>query len=182
MWWSWKSWNRFIYITYIRCIIINIRQLHTDWNYIGFYEYCDDKPALRIDGEVADSATNLYVSRSDRVVLYDAENRDVGIIDVSPRTTCSGSNECVVNDVETNESPCVACDLYQFIDEVFDLYLDILDESPVHDDYIPLKAFYHVGTDWLQAIYSGGRIAFGDGIPGTTYPTNTLDIVAHGMC
>ncbi len=92
-------------------------------------------------------------------------------------------NKYYISDRIINNGYCTGCDVFEFINHIFDMFKTHISVLPVKDEHIPLKAYVHVGTDWDSSSYDdiNGAVNFGDGNGATRYPFSVIDVVGHGM-
>eukprot|EP01084_Bolivina_argentea_P287341 493048_1 len=92
---------------------------------------------------------------------------------------------CEIQDVEINTAPNALADAYMWANIVFNLYDDWGPRNengqpipPLAPNNLPLKFYVHYGTNYENAMYSGGAMYFGDG-QNRFYPLVSLDVSAH---
>eukprot|EP01084_Bolivina_argentea_P076003 137725_1 len=146
---------------------------------IGMYSYCNNKPSLNISNPfqfLANKYVEVYTNKNN--YYFNKENAEL--------ITCSYSklneeDKCLIDDYMYNGGYCASCDVFSWINIVFDLYDKWLNNTiPIDSNLLPIKAYVHVGKLWGYANWDSlnNAINFGDGTS-SLFPATVLDITAH---
>ena len=112
---------------------------------IGKVRYCGSNAFKINDNNNNPILANHYIQ------VYSNNNNDYSDNSQSFLITCSlnkTSGDYIIDDTETNYGYCPSCDLFEFANFVFNLYITYMGTIPIKDEHIPLKAYVHVGMSY----------------------------------